>query len=67
MMNKDLMDFIFDDEIQPTDESDGSLFDLLDDNVDNQAMDFAYEATSESVNPDDTLFTEVHNLKIIED
>lgn len=67
MMNKDLMDFIFDDEIKLADESDGSLFDLLDDNIDNQPMDFAYDATSESINPDDTLFTEVQNLKIIED
>lgn len=65
MSNDNLMDLIFDDEM-PVGESDNSLFDLIDDDANTEPIDFSYQ-TSESVDPEAPLFTEIQNLNIIED
>lgn len=65
MRNNNVMDLIFDDEKRKEDRGD-SLFDLIDDDINTQPIEFSYQ-TSESVNPEDSLFTEIQRLNIIED
>lgn len=65
MRNDNLMDLIFDSEM-PVGANDISLFDLIDDDSASATIDFSYQ-TSESVDPEETLFTEIQNLNIIEE
>lgn len=65
MSNNNLMDLIFDKDI-PIGESGNSLFNLIDDDTNTEPIDFSYQ-TSESLDPEEPLFTEIQNLNIIED
>ena len=65
MSNDNLMDLIFDDEM-PIGESGNNLFDLIDDDASTDPIDLSYQ-TSESIDPEEPLFTEIQNLNIIED
>lgn len=65
MSNNNLMDLIFDEEM-PIGESCNSLFDLIDDDTNTAPIDFSYQ-TSDSIDPEEPLFTEIQNLNIIED
>lgn len=65
MSNNNLMDLIFDDEM-PIGERGNNLFDLIDDDANTEPIDFSYQ-TSESLDPEEPLFTEIQNLNIIED
>lgn len=65
MSNDNLMDLIFDEEM-PIGKDGNSLFDLIDDDANTAPMDFSYQ-TSESVDPEEPLFTEIQKLNIIED
>lgn len=65
MSNDNLMDLIFDKDI-PIGESSNSLFNLIDDDANTEPIDFSYQ-TSESLDPEEPLFTEIQHLNIIED
>lgn len=61
-----LMDLVFENEQNPQCGVANSLFDLIDDDVVDTIKDYSF-CTSESINPDDALFTEIQPLDIIED
>lgn len=53
-----LMDLVFENEQNPQCGVANSLFDLIDDDVVDTTKDYSF-CTSESINPDDALFTEI--------
>ena len=61
-----LMDLVFENDQEPQHGVANSLFDLIDDDIVDRTKDYSF-CTSESVNPDDALFTEIQPLDIIED